>query len=57
MRHRVGLYDDTITSKSKTPKAKGNPVLLELEFGLELEEGVVYILLIQNHKLVFNNKN
>ena len=53
----MGLYDDTIKRKDKATKAQSNPALLELEFGLELEEGVVYILLIQNHKLVFNNKN
>ena len=42
----MGLYDDTIKikRKDKATKAQSNPVLLELEFGLELEEGVVYIL-------------
>ena len=44
--HRMGLYDDTIKikRKDKATKAQSNPALLELEFGLELEEGVVYIL-------------
>ena len=40
----MGLYDDTIKRKDKATKAQSNPALLELEFSLELDEGVVYIL-------------
>jgi len=40
----MGLYDDTIKRKDKATKVQSNPALLELEFSLELDEGVVYIL-------------
>ena len=40
----MGLYDDTIMRKDKTTKGKGNPILLELEYSLELDEGIVYII-------------
>ena len=40
----MGLYDDTVHKKESTSKVQNNPALLELEFGLELSEGVVYVL-------------
>jgi ATP-dependent Clp protease protease subunit len=40
----MGLYDDTVKLKDSANKIQSNPALLELEFGLELAEGVVYIL-------------
>ena len=40
----MSLYDDTIQRKDAVTKANIKPELLELEYGLELEEGVVYII-------------